>query len=56
MATVLFVGQRTIEFTLSDGKTVSEEIASDCTENIVEYHLTGTDNEIWVVNDFNRVR
>jgi len=55
-ATVLYVGQRTIEYSLPDGKRVSEDIESDSMKNLVAYHLTGADNELWVINDFNRVR
>ena len=57
ISSIIIAGvQRTIEYKLDDGNTISEDVASDSAANVVQYHLTGADQELWVVNDFNRVR
>ena len=39
----------------SNDQPTHQEVSSDANENSVQYHVTKTGKDIWVVNDFGRV-
>jgi len=51
----MFLLQRTLEFRKDKDHKVKEDVGADVKENYVRYHLKDDDNEVWVINDFNRV-
>jgi len=47
--------QNTLELKVN-GKKVEQNVTADLTENYIEHHMQYSDKEVWLVNDFNRVR
>lgn len=48
-------GQKEIlKFSYNRDENAKEEVTSDLNTNIVQYHVTDTNYEMWVINDFNR--
>ena len=52
---VIYVLQRTLEFTKEDNEKVKEVVSADVKDNYVLYHITDGDTKVSVLEDFNRV-
>ena len=52
-----YIMQRSFEFKKDSGEKVKEDVTVDVNENYVQYHVRENEaNELWVIEDYNRVR
>ncbi|ESO00821.1 hypothetical protein HELRODRAFT_175309 [Helobdella robusta] len=47
------VQNKLIEYKLTGPEGRTQEVSGDLTENVVKYHIQDSDQDAWVVNDFN---